>query len=79
MAKLVEQTMKFEHRTRSELVREALGAYFNTRFPVVEASQAELAAIRRGRAEIKRGQYVTLKELVHDLAAADRKPSSKRA
>ncbi len=46
---------------------------------VVEASPDELAAIRRGRAEIKRGQYVTLDQLVDELAASNRKASTKRA
>lgn len=79
MAKWVRQAMKLEQRTRSELVREALRTYFHTRFPLFEATPAEIAAIRRGRAQIKRGNYVTLEQLVHDLAAPRRKPGSKRA
>jgi metal-responsive CopG/Arc/MetJ family transcriptional regulator len=31
MAKQIEQAMKAEHRTRSELVREALRVYFSAR------------------------------------------------
>ena len=79
MAKQVEEAMKAERRTRSELVREALRAYLNRRVPVVAASKAELAAIRRGRAEIENGEYVTLDELLHGLAATDRKTSRKKA
>ena len=71
--------MEAEQRTRSELVREALRAYFNRRVPIVAASKAELAAIRRGRAEIENGEYVTLDELFHGLAATDRKTSRKKA
>lgn len=67
-----------ESRTRSELVREALHTYFNLRFPVVEASKAELAAIRRGRAEVRRGQYVTLEQLADELGTPHRKAGSKR-
>jgi len=74
-----ERVRKAESRTRSELVREALRAYFENRYPVVEASKAELRAIRRGRAEIKRGHYVTLDQLLHDLAASNRKAGAKRA
>ena len=48
MAEQVEKARKAEHRTRSELVREALRAYLNKRVQVVAASKAELAAIRRG-------------------------------
>jgi metal-responsive CopG/Arc/MetJ family transcriptional regulator len=36
MAKQVEQAMKAEHRTRSELVREALRVYFSVRLMPVE-------------------------------------------
>jgi hypothetical protein len=38
-----------------------------------------LLAIRRGRAEIKRGNFVTLEQLKDELAAANRKPRSKSA
>ncbi len=71
--------MEAEQRTRSELVREALRAYLNRRVPIVAASKAELAAIRRGRAEIENGEYVTLDELFHGLVATDRKTSRKKA
>src|SRR3972149_7749544 len=72
MVRQVERVRKREHRTRSELVREALRSYLQDRFPVVVPTKAELAAIRRGRAEIKAGNYVTLDELIHDLESADR-------
>ena len=78
MVKQFEKVRKAESRTRSELVREALRAYFENRYPVAKASPAELRAIRRGRAEIKRGHYVTLEQLLHDLAASNRKASAKR-
>jgi predicted transcriptional regulator len=68
-----------ESRTRSELVREALHTYFNLRFPVAEASKAELAGIRRGRAEIRRGQYVSVEQLADELASPRRKARSKSA
>lgn len=62
MVKEVEKVRKVEHRTRSELVREALRTYF-ARFPVVPATAEERTAIARGRAEIARGDYVTLDQL----------------
>jgi predicted transcriptional regulator len=63
MAKQVEQTMKAEHRTRSELVREALRVYFSARLIAVERpTPAEARAHRRGLAAYKRGDHVTLKE-----------------
>ncbi len=63
MAEQVENAMRVEQRTRSELVREALREYLNKPIPVVAASRTELAAIRRGRTEIEKGDYVTLDEL----------------
>lgn len=77
MVKELERVRKAEHRTRSELVREALRTYFYGRFPVVEASPAELAAIRRGRSQIRRGQSVDLDQLLHDLARRSRKAGAK--
>jgi metal-responsive CopG/Arc/MetJ family transcriptional regulator len=47
-----EEVRKKESRTRSELVREALRAYFEERYPAVTPTPAELAALRRGRAEV---------------------------
>ncbi len=79
MARKVEKVRRVEHRTRSELVREALRVYFSSRFPVVTASKAELVAIRRGRAEIRRGEYVTLEQLLHALESKNRKRRTKSA
>ncbi len=68
MAKQMEKVQKEENRTRSELLREAWRQYFESRrYPVYTPTRAELAAIRKGRAEIRRGKFVTLQELLHDL------------
>ena len=72
-----EKVRKAENRTRSELVREALRTYFSQRFPEVTATKSELAAIRRGRAQIRRGDYVTLDQLAHVLDTPPRKASRK--
>jgi predicted transcriptional regulator len=56
----LERVRKEEHRTRSELMREALRVYFSSRIPEDTPAAAELRAIRRGRAAIARGDYVTL-------------------
>ena len=77
MLRQFERVRRAENRTRSELVREALRAYFSSRFPEITPSQAALAAIRRGRAEIQRGEYVTFEGLLHNLAAANRKARAK--
>ncbi len=80
MLEEVERASKTEHRTRSELIREALRHYlFARRAPVVAASAEELEAIERGRAEIDRGDYVTLDKLEHDLAAQDREKRTKKS
>jgi predicted transcriptional regulator len=77
MARQLEKVRKQEHRTRSELMREALRHYFNSRFPEVTPTHAEMAAIRRGRAEIKAGRFVTLEQLRSELALANRGPRAK--
>lgn len=75
----VEKVRKAEHRTRSELVREALRAYLSDRFAESPVSAVDLRAIRRGRAQIARGEYVTLDELFNDLESKNRQASKKRA
>ena|ERR1700730_16618437 len=77
MAKQMERVQKEEHRTRSELLREAWRQYFEGRYAVYTPTKGELAAIRRGRAEIKRGEFVTLDQLKHDLESANRQPRKK--
>ena len=55
-----------EHRSHSEL------------FATYTPTKIELAAIRKGRAEFKRGEYVTLNELHDELAAARHQKRKKR-
>jgi len=77
MAKQMEKVQKKEHRTRSELLREAWRHYFESRYPEYTPTKAEIAAIRQGRAEIERGDFVTLEQLDHELASANRSPRRK--
>jgi predicted transcriptional regulator len=73
MARRVERATKLEHRTRSELVREALRTYLSTRqFPEETPTPSELRAIRRGEAAYKRGDYITVDELLREEALARR-------
>ena len=61
MIATVERVRKAEHRTRSELIREALRTYFSggrTYTP----TRAELRAIEKGRAAFRRGEGLTLEE-----------------
>jgi len=78
MIKKVEQVRKAEDRTRSELVREALRRYFEEKSPVMVATDAEMAAIRRGREQIRRGRFITLHQLLNELARPSRRPRKKR-
>ena len=75
----VERVSQEEHRTHSELVREALRRYFYSRFPVVMATKADLARIARGRAQIEKGEFVTLDQLLDDLDIKNRKARRKSA
>jgi|SRR5450432_2078626 len=77
MARQMERVQQEEHRTRSELLREAWRHYFDSRYPAITPTKTELAAIRRGRAEIKAGRFVTLEQLTDELASQNRKPRSK--
>jgi predicted transcriptional regulator len=77
MVEKVEKVRKAEHRTRSELVREALRVYFSSRLPTVTASSAELRAIRRGRRAHERGEYVTLDEILHAMGSP-RRPTGRK-
>ena len=77
MVRDVDKVRKAESRTRSELVREALRHYFSGGIPVVTPTTTELAALRRARAEIKAGKFVTLGQLLNGVGAARRTKSGK--
>jgi len=77
MIEAVERVRKAEHRTRSELVREALRTYFalgRTYTP----TRAELRAIEKGRAAIRRGEYFTLDEFRAYLGGPGKKTRAKK-
>ncbi|MGP8155436.1 MAG: CopG family ribbon-helix-helix protein [Candidatus Acidiferrales bacterium] len=78
MVRQFERVRKAESRTRSELVREALRAYFERRYPAVPATKAELTALRRGRAAFRRGDAVPLGQFLHDLEPAAHRARPKR-
>src|ERR1700674_3580373 len=77
MARQLEKVRKKEHRTRSELMREALRHYFDSRVPEVTPTKAEMAAIRRGRAAVKRGECICLDQLLHDLDSSGHQAGGK--
>jgi predicted transcriptional regulator len=70
MADELDRVRKQEHRTRSELLREALRQYVARRarhIPVVDPEPDEIEAIERGRAEFERGEFVRLEDLQNEL------------
>ena len=77
MLKELERVRTHEHRTRSELMREALRSYFSNRIPQQAPTTGELRTIRRGRAAIARGDFVTLDELRDELGTAPRRARNK--
>src|SRR5450631_2928755 len=77
MVRQFEEVRKRESRTRSELVREALRAYFAARYPAVVPTRAELAALRRGRAAFRRGDSLSLCEFLDGLKPPTRRPRTK--
>ena len=79
MLKDIERVRKAERRTRSELLREALRAYFLRRASEVTPTRAEIRALERGREAMKRGDYLTYEQLIHALDAPRRQARRKKA
>lgn len=79
MLEELERVRTHEHRTRSELMREALRSYFSNRIPEQAPTTSELRAIRRGRAAIARGDFMTLDELRDEVGTAPRRARNKSA
>jgi len=77
MVKQFETVRRAENRTRSELVREALRSYFESRYPAVSPSAVEMAAIRPGRAAFERGDYSPLSEVLNELEPARHRAGAK--
>jgi metal-responsive CopG/Arc/MetJ family transcriptional regulator len=81
MMREVERLKKLEHRTRSELVREALRTYFALRakFHEEEPSAADLRAINEGRRQHTRGETIPLKKALRELHGRINKTGNKAA
>ena len=79
MVHQVDKARKKEHRTRSELIREALRVYLGTTraLRTYLPTAAELRSIDEGRAEIRRGEYFTLDE-IRPAVASHRRPASRK-
>ena len=67
----IDEAARHEHRSRSGLVREALRRYLSQRrgrlIPFDDAQPDEVEAIKRGREEFARGEFVRLDDLQHEL------------
>ena len=73
----VQRVSQEETRTHSELVREALRRYIAGRFPEVSPTKAELSGISAGRAEIEKGEFVTLTQFLNGLDTKNRQKPRK--
>jgi metal-responsive CopG/Arc/MetJ family transcriptional regulator len=90
MADEVERVRRKEHRTRSELVREALRHYMRAaearsvraRIAMLAADEPtadEIAAIQKGSDEFRAGKFVTFEQLRHELGRRRQQPRKKKS
>jgi metal-responsive CopG/Arc/MetJ family transcriptional regulator len=68
----LDRVRRREHRTRSEVLREALRRYITVAarrhaVPIEDALPEEIQAIRRAEEEYRRGECVRLEDLQHEL------------
>ena len=73
----LDRVRRHEHRTRSELLREALRHYMATAgsshsVRVEEAQSDEIDAMRRADEEYAQGETIRLEDLQHDLGLPTR-------
>jgi len=75
---MAEQVRRAEHRSLSELVREALRLYCRMAvLPVYTPTRRELRSIEAGRAAFQRGDYITLDEHLDEVEAGLDRPRQK--
>ena len=72
----LDEAAQSEHRSRSDLIREALRRYLSSRrgrlIPLDDALPDEAEAIKRGRAQFERGEFVRLEDLQRELGLPTR-------
>jgi hypothetical protein len=76
MAEQMKRVQKKENRTRSELLLEAWRQYFESHYGS-RPTRADESAIRAGRADIGRGEYRGLQQILNDLDSPSRKTGRK--
>ena len=89
MAEELDRVRRSEHRTRSELVREALRKYIReadmerararaAALPEGTPSAEETEAIEAGKRELRTGNHRPFQQLRHELRASPRPPRRKK-
>jgi metal-responsive CopG/Arc/MetJ family transcriptional regulator len=72
----IDNAARREHRSRSELIREALRRYLAAEgaqmLPLGDAEADEIEAVARGREQFKRGEFVRLEDLQNELGLPTR-------
>jgi metal-responsive CopG/Arc/MetJ family transcriptional regulator len=90
MAAELERVRRHEHRTRSELVREALRHYMRAaearsvqqrvaKLPEAEPTAGEVAVIKEGSKELAEGKFVTFEQLRHELGHRRQQSRAKKS
>jgi CopG family transcriptional regulator/antitoxin EndoAI len=90
MASELERVRRKEHRTRSEFVREALRHYIRIadarsvreRIEALreeEPAAEEVAAIEQGIREFRKGSFIDLSQLHHELGRRRQQPRAKKS
>ncbi len=90
MAHELERVRRKEHRTRSELVREALRHYIRaadaqsvkqriTELREEEPTSGEIAAIEKGSKEFREGKFITFNQLRHELGNRSQQPRATKS
>jgi metal-responsive CopG/Arc/MetJ family transcriptional regulator len=72
MVEDLDRVRQRDHRSRSDVVREALRQYVahhegTRRIPEVDPDSGEMEAVQRGRKAIVQGEYVTLDALLDEM------------
>jgi CopG family transcriptional regulator / antitoxin EndoAI len=90
MANELERVRRNEHRTRSELVREALRHYIRVadarsvqerigKLREAEPEAEEIAAVEQARKEFRKGNFVDLSKLHNELGRHRQQPRAKKS
>ena len=70
---------EYEALSHTRSAQESLRAHLLRKFSEVTPTKAELRALKQGREAMKRGDYMTLEQLHHELDAPRRQARRKKA